>query len=108
MQTHEMFSFTFIVRQKGGYNAIALLLGDSAQVGSFGQILADEAIRVLVGAAFPGMVWRRKIDLGVQDAFQFPVIMKLGPIVRRDGLTWSRSARSSLTVRFSISSLVAR
>jgi len=32
------------------------------------------------------MVWRRKIYLRVQDAFQFPVIIKLGAIVRRDGL----------------------
>jgi hypothetical protein len=30
-------------------------------------------------------VRRRKIDPRVQDAFQFPVIMKFGPVVRRDG-----------------------
>jgi hypothetical protein len=32
------------------------------------------------------MVRRRKINLRVQDAFQFQVVMKLGPIVRRDGV----------------------
>ena len=31
------------------------------------------------------MVRRRKINLRSQDVFQFPIAMKLGPIVRRDG-----------------------
>jgi hypothetical protein len=34
----------------------------------------------------PGVVGRRKINLRAQDVFQFPVIMKPGPVVRRDGL----------------------
>ena len=67
-------------------NAIALLLGETTEVGSLGQILADETVGVLVGAAFPSMVWRCKIDLRIQDALQFQVAMKLGAIVRRDGL----------------------
>ena len=63
------------------------------QVGALGQVLPDEAVGVLVGAAFPRMVRRRKIDFRVQDVFQFPVVMKLGAIVSRDG--FSRACGSS-------------
>ena len=57
------------------------------QVGSLGQVLTDESVGVLVGAPLPGMVRRRKVDLCAQDVFQFLVVMKLGPIVRSDGLS---------------------
>ena len=46
--------------------------------------MADEAVGVLVGAALPGMVRRRKINLYAQDVIQFLVAMKLGAIIRRD------------------------
>jgi hypothetical protein len=39
-------------------------------------VLADEAIGILIRSALPSMVRRRKINLRIQDVFQFPVVSR--------------------------------
>ncbi len=41
---------------------VALLLGQILHAGALRQVLADQAIRVLVGAALPRMVWSGEIE----------------------------------------------
>src|ERR1700675_2819885 len=41
---------------------VEIVLGMDAQVGSFRQVLADEAVGVLVAAALPGAVGVREVD----------------------------------------------
>ena len=60
----------------------ALLLGESGEVGAFGEILAEEAIGVFVGAAFPGVVRGGEVEASVQLAGDIFEAMKFGAVVR--------------------------
>ena len=44
--------------------------GDLAQIGAFGQVLAQETVGVLVGAPLPGVVGMGKVDGQIQFLFQ--------------------------------------
>src|SRR5215475_671701 len=43
-------------------DGVELVLGVGAQVGAFGQVVADQAVGVLVGAALPGRVGVGEVD----------------------------------------------
>ena len=49
-----------------------------------GQVLAQQSIGVLVGAALPGVVRRGKVNLGAQPSLQLFVGMELGAVVCGD------------------------
>jgi len=44
--------------------------GDLAQIGAFGQVLAQQAVGVLVGAPLPGMIGMGEVDGQIQLLFQ--------------------------------------
>ena len=44
---------------------VNLFVGDVAEVGSFGEILADEAVGVFIEPSFPGMVGMGKVACGL-------------------------------------------
>ena len=48
------------------FDKAQLVIGNVAQVGVFGQILADEAVDLFIEAALPGLVGLGKIDFSLQ------------------------------------------
>ncbi len=89
----EAFSGTMI---KDACDLIAASLGEVSQRGAFGQILTDEAVGVLVGAALPGMVRSSEVDGGAKLPFDFLVAVELGTVVRGDRVDRSRLPREEL------------
>lgn len=67
-------------------NGIALMLGESRHAGAFGEVLADEAVGILVAAALPGVMRGRKVEEDSGPAFDLLVGMELGAVVGGDGL----------------------
>ena len=57
------------VIELGGKSA-ALTLGQLGQIRAFGQVLAKEAIGVLVGATFPRVMGQGEVDGGAQAPLQ--------------------------------------
>ena len=51
----------------------------------FGEVLAEQTVGVLVGAAFPGVVWRREVEAHAGRSLERGVVVELGPLVHRDG-----------------------
>lgn len=54
---------------------------DCSEVRAFGEEVPEEAVRVLVHAAFPRVIGRRKEDLGVQALGGVPVSGELCAVV---------------------------
>jgi len=67
-------------------NAIAVVLRQVFHVLALGQVLADQAVGVFVGPAFPRRMGRREIKPGVGRLLDRRVAMELRPVVRRDGV----------------------
>jgi len=68
-----------------GSNDIAVMLGERIHVNALGDVLADEAIGVFVGSAFPGMVWGGEVELQLQCLLDERIAVKLRSIVGGDG-----------------------
>lgn len=74
--------------------AVVELSGDGAALSlrellhrrSFGKVLTDQTIGVLVGPSLPGTVGRGEVDRHAGGLLNGPVPMKLGPVVHSDGL----------------------
>ncbi len=64
----------------------ALVLGLVSHAGAFRQVLADQAIGVLVGSAFPGVVRIGEVERDASSGLDALVIMELGAVVSGDGL----------------------
>src|SRR6266498_612620 len=60
---------------------IAIVLGEVSHALALGQILAHEAIGVLVGAAFPGMMRRREVEAGRGGALEPGVVVEFGAVI---------------------------
>lgn len=63
----------------------ALGLCQVPQAGSFGSVLADEAIEVFVAAPLPGMVGGGEVAGKLEALFEQGVVVELGAIVEGDG-----------------------
>jgi hypothetical protein len=63
---HEVEDFAWSVVEAFG-DDVEFILAVPAEVGSLGQILADEAIGVFVAAALPGAVGIGEVDLNFGD-----------------------------------------
>ena len=67
-------------------NIVAVSLGDAAHAHSFGKVLADEAVEVLVATPLPGMVRSREVALQREALFECLVAMELCTVVQGDRL----------------------
>ena len=47
---------------EGGSDCVEVVLVVAGQVGALGEVLAQQAVGVLVGAALPGAVWIAEVD----------------------------------------------
>ena len=68
---------------QGVDNAAQSLGGDLREVSALGQVLAQEAVGVLVGASLPGMVGMSEVDEQVQPLFQFERTGEFASVVQR-------------------------
>ena len=68
-------------------NGVQLTLDIAPQVGAFGQVLAQQAIRMLVSAALPGTVRITKEDLDREPLGQLLVLSQLFPSIIRQSFT---------------------
>ena len=59
---------------------------DCSEVRAFGEEVSDEAVRVLIHPAFPGMIRRGKKDVGPQALGSVPVSGELFAVVVGDGV----------------------
>ena len=63
----------------------ALVLGEGGEVGAFGEVLADQAVSIFVGAAFPGVVRSGEVDRDLEFSFDGFIGVKLSAVVGGDG-----------------------
>ena len=67
-------------------DGIALCLGERGQGGALRQVLANQAVGVLVGTALPGVVGRGEVELETSLSLNGCVAVELGSVVGGDGL----------------------
>ena len=70
---------------EAGGDGVAVRLGEMAERRALGEILADEAVGVLVGAAFPGLMGSGEVDGSMERLLERLVAVELDSIVRGDG-----------------------
>src|SRR6266851_2491407 len=65
---------------------IAIGLGEVGHALALGEILAEQAIGVFVGAAFPSMVWRGEVETRRRRSLEAGVVVEFGAVIDGDGL----------------------
>lgn len=63
---------------------------DVCEGAPFGEVLADEAVGVFVGAAFPGVMWSSEVEGGAELFFDVFIAVELSAVVRGDGVDFVR------------------
>ena len=69
-----------------GSDARAEALGEVTERSTLGEVLSDEAVGVLVGAAFPGVMGSGEEDGGVESMLDGFVAVKLDSVVEGEGV----------------------
>ena len=69
-----------------------MALGQAGQADTFGEVLAEKAIEILVGPTLPPVVRRREVDGDAGGCFDRLVVMKFGAIVGGHGLEGLRGS----------------
>ena len=64
---------------------VAFALGDSGHRLSFGKVLPEESVGVLISPALPAVMRGGEVELDRADCFDLAIPVELGPVVRRDG-----------------------
>jgi len=65
---------------------VAACLREASHGRTLGDVLANEAVRVLVRAAFPGVIRSGEVESGVGESLDLAITVKLGAVVDGDGL----------------------
>ena len=65
---------------------------DFAEVGAFGEVVAEEAVGVLHGAFLPGGVGVGVVEGGVEDAFEGGLVEELASIIGGHGVDCAQGA----------------
>ena len=82
------------------------MLSERAHALTFRQVLTNQFVGVLVGAALPRVMRGGEVEAGGGLLFDRSVAVELGPIIDGDGVGASPRARSSRTVRRLVASIV--
>jgi len=81
-------------------HCVAVGLSDGGHADSFGNVLADEPVEVLVAASFPRMVGGGEVALEREVLLELLVAVELGAVVEGDcleaGVVFSDSVQSGL------------
>ena len=62
----------------------------NGQVGAFGQVLAEQAVGVLIGAPFPGVIRMGEEDRQAEPPFKFRRTSEFAAIVQGQAATFGR------------------
>ena len=89
-------------------DVIALRLRHPAHASAFGQILSQQAVEVLVAAAFPCVIRRGEVDLEREALFEQGVVVKFGAVVERERLKLAAMTADGARCRLRYRVLVAR
>ncbi len=65
---------------------IAIVLDEVGHALALGEILAEQAVGVFVGAAFPRMVRRGEVETRRRRALEAGVVVEFGAVIDGDGL----------------------
>ena len=68
------------------FDCEAVGFSETGKRGAFGSVLADEAVGIFVGAAFPGMVRVGKVEGGTEALFDGFISVELDTVVGGDGV----------------------
>jgi len=60
------------------------VLGEFGHAVSLGEVLSDEAVGVLVGTSFPGMMGISEVESGVGEALDVLIAVEFGSVVGGD------------------------
>jgi hypothetical protein len=71
--------------QSGG-NGVTIDLSDGGHGDSFGNVLTDQTVEILVGPALPGVIRGSKVALEREALFEFFVPMEFGAVIEGDRL----------------------
>src|SRR5688572_4856159 len=71
-------------------DGIAATLGEARHVGVLGQVLPDQAVGVLVGAALPGVMRIGEVERHAGGVLDSGIAVELGAVVGGDGLELPR------------------
>lgn len=75
------------VVEQGG-NVVAVARSEMSEVGPFGEILAEEAVGVLAGAAFPGVMGQGEVEGEIEGLLDLLVAVELDAVVRSKSTEW--------------------
>ena len=73
---------------QGAGDAGAILLSDGGHARALREILAHQAVGVLVGSPLPCVMRRGEVDGGAGRLLDAREIVELGAVVRGDGVHW--------------------
>ena len=73
-----------------------LPLSEELEIRALRQVLANQAIGVLIGPPFPGMVGSGEVEAGAEESLDLLVAMELGSVVGGDGMDGMRFVRQEL------------
>ena len=71
------------------------MLGEFGHAVSLGEVLSDEAVGVLVGTSFPGMMGISEVESGVGEALDVLIAMEFGSVVGGSVLDGPLASQSS-------------
>lgn len=66
-------------------NDVALTLGECSHAGAFGEVRANQAIGIFIGAALPGVMGGGEVELQSERALDRGIAVELGAVVGDDG-----------------------
>ena len=66
-------------------DSVQVVLCVSAEIGAFGEVLAEETVGVLVGATLPGTLGVAEVDIEIGVYSQLSVLGHLGSLVPGQG-----------------------
>ena len=75
---------------EGVLDGVEFVLSDEVEIHALGQVLADEAIGIFIGATLPRAVWITEEDVHAQPPGQSVVLSHLGALVVGEGLAQAR------------------
>ena len=71
---------------KPAHGLVEFFLSDGTEVAPFGEVLANQAVGIFVGTAFPGVVRMSEIHPGGEGVCDALVLSTFGAVVEREGM----------------------
>ena len=92
-------------------DGVQVVSGVSAEVGAFGEVLAEQAVGVLVGSTLPGTLGVAEVDVKIGVYAELSVLGHLGSLVPGQGtaeLMWQGGDRRSDRVAYGLGAMTGK